>query len=266
LELFKIGFKDIGVLDVVDIILVGVILFQLYKLLRGSLAFNIFIGLLLVYVAWLLVKALNMQLLSTILGQFIGVGVIAVIIVFQPEIRRFLLLLGRGKVWNRSNRWKNLFSLNLNIRTDSKQLAKELSEACNNLSRGKTGALIVIAETSKLQFFVDTGTAINSHITGELIESIFQKKGPIHDGAIIIADNKILAAKCILPVSENPDLPKTIGTRHRAAVGITENSDALAIIVSEDRKQLAYAEEGKLYMNISKEKLENVLTKALSFM
>lgn len=248
-----------------DVTLVALLLFQLYKLLKGSLAFNIFIGLLFVYVAWLLVKALNMQLLTTILGQFIGVGVIAVLIVFQPEIRRFLLLLGKTRVLKKDNIWKDLFSLNINLSSDSKAITKEIVSACKTLSEAKTGALIVIANTSKLQFFVDTGTKLNSNISAELLESIFNKKSPMHDGAVIIADNKILASKCILPVSENPDLPKSIGTRHRAAVGITENSDSLAILVSEDKGQLAYASQGRLFQKVTPENLETIILKALTF-
>jgi len=206
-----------------------------------------------------------MQLLTTILGQFIGVGVIAVLIVFQPEIRRFLLLIGRTRMLKKDSIWKDLFSLNINLSSDGKTLTKEIVNAFKTLSESKTGALIVIAKTSKLQFFVDTGTKLNSNISAELLESIFYKKSPMHDGAVIIADNKILASKCILPVSENPDLPKSVGTRHRAAVGITENSDSLAILVSEDNGQFAYAFEGKLFQKIAPEKLEEIIRKALIF-
>ncbi len=263
MELFKIGFLDVRLLDIIDVILVALLVFQIYRLLKGSLAFNIFIGLLLVYLCWWLVDALEMKLLSKILGPIIGVGMIAILIVFQPEIRRFLLYLGRARVLNKNNPWKNLLLLKFNLSVDHKTHTEQIIQACKNLYQTKTGALIVFAKTSKLQFFTDTGVPIKSYISAELLESIFLKKSPLHDGAVIIAENKILAAKCILPVSDNPDLPSRIGTRHRAAVGITENSDAIAIIISEDKKQFAYAEGGKLYTNISLEKLENIIKKAL---
>ena len=261
--LFNIGFLPIRLLDIVDIILVGILLFQIYKLLRGSLAFNIFFGLLLVFLVWLFVRALDMQLLEGILGQFIGVGVIALLIVFQPEIRRFLLFIGRGSMLRRDIFWKRLFSSMWTISADIEDRINEVTAAVDYFAKTKTGALIVFAKTSKLQFFANTGVEINGTISAKLFESIFNKGSPLHDGAVIIAENKILAAKCVLPVSENPDLPSRVGLRHRAAVGITDHSDAIAIVVSEEKGEIAYAREGKIKVNITVKELQRILNKAM---
>lgn len=247
----KIGFLEIRLLDILDIILVGILIFQLYKLVKGSLAFNIFIGLLIVYLASLVVQSFGMELLSGILGQFVGVGVIAVLIVFQPEVRRFLLYVGRGSRIGRESIWKKLSINKWRLSTQKEMQIKTIIRALDIFSRNKTGALIVYAITSKLQYYANTGEIMDANITSNLLESIFNKNSPLHDGAVIIAENKLLAAKCILPVSESPDIPSILGMRHRAAVGITEHSDAIALIVSEVNGQISYAYEGKLFTNVS---------------
>jgi len=263
--LFKIGFLEIRFLDIVDFLLVGFLLYQIYKLLRGSLAFNIFLGLLLIYLLWWLVKTLNMQLLAGILDQFISVGVIALLIVFQPEVRRFLLFIGKGSILKKGGLWRRLsFSKDWGLSAQVEQHKSEIILALNNLSKAKTGAIIVFAKTSKLQFFANTGVIIDGIISSKLLESIFDKKSPLHDGAIIIAGNKVTAANCVLPVSENPDLPSRIGLRHKAAVGITEHSDATAIIVSEEKGNISYAKEGKLKLTVNEQELDNIITKALA--
>ena len=216
-----------------------------------------------VYLAWLVVKTLNMELLSSILGQFIGIGVLAVLIVFQPEIRRFLLYIGRSRVFTKDRSWRSLLKLQLKIPSEKESYVTEISKACKRMSKTKTGALIVFAKTSRLQFFANTGTSIGGYITAELLESIFMKNSALHDGAVIIADLEIVAARCILPVSENPDLPTWAGLRHRSAIGITEHSDAIAIIISEETGEYSYAEEGKLHARVSAEELNEVLHKAL---
>ncbi len=203
-----------------------------------------------------------MQLLSTILGQFIGVGVLAVLIVFQPEIRRFLLFIGRGKFFTRDNFWRNFFTSDWRMGGEADTYLLEIYKACQRFSKKRIGALIVIAGTSRLQFYTDTGVLIEGNITADTLEAIFYKNSPLHDGAVIIADNEILAAKCVLPVSDNPDLPSWAGMRHRSAVGITEHSDALAVAVSEESGYISYAHEGILYSNISLDQLYSVLTDA----
>lgn len=264
--LFKVGFLDVGILDFLDIFLVGLLLFQLYKLVRGSLALNIFIGLLVVYLASILVQSLEMTLLAGILGQFVGVGVIAVLIVFQPEVRRFLLFLGRGSRFGRESIWNKLSVKKWRISTQKEIQIKSIIRAVEALSRNSTGALIVFSITSKLQFFANSGEILEANITSNLLQSIFYKNNPLHDGAVIIAENKIIAAKCVLPVSENPDIPSHLGMRHRAGVGITEHSDALAIMVSEERGNVSYALDGKLYEDVTADELNNVMHHLLAKM
>lgn len=262
--LFKIGFLEMRALDVLDILLVGLLLFQLYKLLRGGLAFNIFIGLLFIYVVWLLVKALNMQLLSALLGQFINVGVIAVLIVFQPEIRRFLLYIGKGSlIRGQQSFLKKFFTKKWKVSLHEEEIINDISKTAETLVNSKTGAIIVLARASKLQLYANTGVIIDGVISSLLLENIFNKHNPMHDGAVIISDNKIIAAKCVLPISDNPDLPPDFGLRHRAAIGITEHSDAIALVISEEKGQIGIAKEGKIIYVSGKEELKNILRKEL---
>jgi uncharacterized protein (TIGR00159 family) len=251
-------FITIRFLDVLDILLVALLLYQLYMLIKGTVAFNIFIGLFLVYLFWLLVRALNMELLGSFMGQFIGVGIVALVVVFQPEIRRFLLLIGSNPQVNRFFRLEKLFSFEKVGPSSGRQL-KMIVRACENMARDKTGALIVIAQKSELKEYVRTGEKINSRISGALLETIFFKNTPLHDGAVIINGNKISAARCILPLTHNEDLNPLLGLRHRAAVGITENTDAIAIAVSEERGQISVAEKGKLTQNVTVIELSNIL-------
>jgi diadenylate cyclase len=236
-------FITVRFFDVLDIILVAFLMYQIFMLMRGTVAMNIVVAVFSFYLLWLLVKVLNMQLLGNILGQFIGVGIIALIIVFQQEIRRFLLIIGT-RYMTRKFSIENLFSYNLNA--PQKVNIKAIAQACENMSKTKTGALIVIARNSTLQLYGETGEIINANTTSSLIENIFFKNSPLHDGAIIIIDNKIYAARCILPVSENPGFPSIYGMRHRSAVGMSENNDSLIIIVSEETGNIAIAEQGRL--------------------
>jgi diadenylate cyclase len=246
-------------LDIIDVILVGLLMYQLYRLVRGSLAFNIFIGLLIIYLISLVVRSLDMELLSGILGQFIGVGVIALLIVFQPEVRRFLLFVGKGSRFGQSDFWSKLSVKNWRISTEKEAGINAIISAVDELSKSKTGALIVYTLSSRLQFIANTGVSLNAEISSQLLQSIFQKHSALHDGAIIISDNRILAAKCVLPVSESTDIPSKYGMRHRSAVGMSEHSDALTIIVSEETGEISYTYEGKLYPNVSTMQLREVL-------
>ncbi|MFN5628988.1 MAG: diadenylate cyclase CdaA [Bacteroidota bacterium] len=246
-------------IDAIDIVLVSILLFQFYRIVKGSVAINIFAGILSVYFLWLIVKALKMQLLSTILGQFIGVGVIALIIVFQQELRRFLLLIGTNGLFGKG-KWTEAL---LNIKFDSGDKKfldiHQLVKAFKSMSESKTGAIVVITTKTDLNFYANTGETIKAEVSARLIESLFYKNSPMHDGAVIISDNTILAARCVLPVSENDDFPAHLGMRHRAAVGITENTDAIAIVVSEQTGEIAFVKNGELKLGISAHQLKEIL-------
>jgi len=247
--------------DALDVLLVSFLLFQLYRILKGSVAINIFFGILSVYFLWLLVKAFKMQLLSGILGQFVGVGVIALIIVFQPEIRRFLLLIGTSGFFSKG-KMRFLFGNLLGEDSNKPELAiLSMVRACKNMSESRTGAIMVIATKTDLGFYANTGDPIEAHVSARLLESIFYKNSPLHDGAVIIDQNHIKAARCVLPVSERDDFPAQLGMRHRAASGITESTDAVAIIVSEQTGDITYSINGELYQNIRPEELKERLEK-----
>lgn len=250
-------FIHIGWLDVLDILLVSVIIYQLYKLVKGTVAINILTGILFVYLVWLIVRALNMQLLESILSQFIGVGVIAIIIVFQQEIRRFLLILGTSDLVK--NFSQSIFKVSIKQKRSHPLDILTIVKACKNMSETKTGAIIVITNNSELNFYINTGDAINAVVNIRLIESIFFKNNPLHDGAVVITDNVIRAARCVLPVTEKEDFPAHLGMRHRAAVGITENSDAIAIVVSEQTGEITVAKNGELTINMTIQQLSKML-------
>lgn len=253
------GFLDFDLLDLLDILLVSALLYQLYKLVRGTVAIKIFIGLASTYLFWKLVGALQMEVLSEILGQFIGVGVLAVIIVFQQEIRKFLLLIGTTSFSNKND----FFNL---ITKPKKGLALNINEiqtAFKSLSKTKTGALLIITRNTELGTYEDTGKRVDAKVGAPVLESIFFKNSPLHDGAVIITKNKIVAASCVLPVSDSVNLPTHMGLRHRSAASITEMTDALALIVSEETGKIAYFKQGRLKENISLSTLEEYLKRDL---
>ena len=258
---FKIGFLEVGWKDVVDIVMVSLLLFQLYKLMRGTLAVRIFLGFLLVYIAFLVVKSLQMELLTAILGQFIGVGVIAVIILFQQEIRKFLMLIGKSTSVD-DKFFKNLLNRRKSEKDDSLDIAP-IVDAAKTLGSMNMGALVVFAKSSELKFYAESGDTLDAQISKRLLISIFQKNSPLHDGAVIIENNRIKAARCILPVSENDEIPANYGLRHRAAIGMTEVTDSIVLIVSEETGQTSIAINGILFNNLSrtelKQKLRNYL-------
>jgi diadenylate cyclase len=257
----QIGFLELRILDVLDILLVALLLFYLYRLHKGSIAFNIFIGVAFLYLVWYFVKALDMKMLSRILGQFIELGVLAFVILFQPEIRRFLLMLGKGRTIAKSNILKNIFQQK---EQDHSVDINHIALAMKNLANTKTGALIVISGSSQLQFICATGVSLNADISAKLLESIFEKNSPIHDGAIIVSNNKILAAGCTLTLSESQNLPKRVGTRHRAAVGVSEHSDAMAFIVSEETGRISVTDNGNLELDVTMNQLKRRLKKAFT--
>ena len=257
-----ISFISFGINDAIDILLVAVILYLAYNLVKGTPAINIFIGLALIYVAYIVIKAFELKLLSSLLGKFVNVGVIAVMIVFQQEIRKFLLYIGSNEFLRNKN-WKTLFTFN-SAPKESQDIPLDipmLVNACFNMSASKTGALIVIARRSNLKFFINTGDVIDSGLTDRMLENIFYKNSPLHDGAVIIQDNRIVAARCVLPVTEKENFPANYGMRHRAAVGITENTDALAITVSEQTGEVSITLFGEINPNLSREKFVYLLEK-----
>ena len=251
------GLFNFRLVDVIDIILFAILLYEIYNLVKGTAGIRIFIGIIAVYLLWKVVKTLQMQLLTEILGQFISVGVIALIVVFQPEIRQFLLMVGNIKII-RNQRKRFLFwhfkinnPVNLNI--------DKIVKACQKMAETKTGALIVIAQQHELAPFLATGQPVDAKISDLLLETIFFKNSPLHDGAVIIIGMNILAARCILPLSNRDDIPPFYGLRHRAAIGITEKSDAIAIIVSEERGEIAVSHEGILHENTTPAALSHFL-------
>ncbi len=264
MELFHVGFISVRLLDIIDILIVAFLLYKIYQLLKGGTAMNIFVGIVSMYVIWFLfVKILDMQLLGAILGQFMSVGVLALIIVFQQEVRRFLLVLGSNSFAGKDSFTRKLLPWNWNSTPATAPNIIPIVKACAGMAKTKTGAIIVLARTSDLKFFQDTGDLMDADVSKRLLESIFFKNSPLHDGAVIIENNKIKAARCVLPVTENTDLPAQYGMRHRAALGITEQSDAISIIVSEETGLISVAIEGSIHANLSPEELERILEKEM---
>ncbi len=241
-------FIHIRLLDIIDILLVAVLLYQLYLLVRGTVALNIIVVIAVIYIFWWVTRALQMELLSSIIGQVIGVGVIALIIVFQQEIRRFLIYMGSRYVDG------NMISLDriFNMRFEAKPRIpiKSVLKAVMQMSQTKTGALIVIRRKSNLKMYTESAEILNSATSSRLITSIFNKTGPLHDGALVMDRDQLVAARVILPVTDKPDLPPEYGLRHRAALGISEVTDSLVIVVSEETGQISIAENGILQKNI----------------
>ncbi|WP_075602778.1 diadenylate cyclase CdaA [Saccharicrinis aurantiacus] len=250
-------FLDIRFIDVIDIAAVAYLMYRIYKLIRGTVAQNIFFGLFAFIIVWIVIKSLNMHLSGSILDNIVNVGVIALIVVFQQEIRRFFLLLGTRYNLANTFSFDKLFSTNttgvMNIYN------KPIVRACQALSKTKTGALIVVSKKAELLDYVQTGELVNAVISTRILENIFFKNSPLHDGAVIIARNQIKAAGCILPVSQSMDLPKKFGLRHRAALGVTESADAAAIVVSEETGKISYFYGGNINHDLSPDDLSDLL-------
>lgn len=238
-----LDFLDIRIFDVIDIVLVAVLLYYIYNLVKGSAAINIFIGIVIVYLGWKFTQLLKMEMLSSILGQFIGAGMFALIVVFQQEIRKFLLMVGSTNFGAKRNFLRQLKFMkdnNNEILTDVTAIIK----ACESMGSTSTGALIVIQRNTSLDFVKNSGDSMEIELNQPIIESVFYKNSTLHDGAMVIEDNKITATRVILPVSNDRSIPLRFGLRHRAAVGITEKTDALALVVSEETGQTSYIKNG----------------------
>ena len=255
-------FLNLRILDIVDIVFVAILLFYLYKLVKGTVAVNIFIGIVIIYLIWKLTQLLQMELLSNVLGEFIGVGMFALIVVFQQEIRKFLLMIGSSNFTQQGKIFKQLRFVkdDTQIKTNVNALVK----ACESMGRSYTGALIIIQKSTKLDFVKNSGDKMNIELNQPIIEAIFFKNSPLHDGAIVIEDNKITATRVILPVSNDRTIPLRFGLRHRAAVGITEKTDALALVVSEETGQISYLKDGKFVMFEDTNDLTNKLKEDLT--
>tara|TARA_B100001093_G_scaffold328588_1_gene313601 strand:- start:55077 stop:55823 length:747 start_codon:yes stop_codon:yes gene_type:complete len=240
------------VLDIIDIISVFLLVYLLYRLVKGTIAINIFLSLTFIYLFWQIVAFFELKLLSEILGQFIGFGVIILAIIFQSELRKFLIILGKGKFLTQKFLFKSKYISSLDI--------KSVVDACDSMSKNKTGAILIITQIDDLNMFSETGVNINGEISTQIIESIFYKNSPLHDGATIIKNNLIISAGCILPIS-NKTLPKKFGVRHRAAIGITEEYDAIAIVISEETGMISYVKQGELFNNRTIIQLEQFLNR-----
>jgi diadenylate cyclase len=246
---------------ILDILLLAIIIYQLYNLIRGTIAANIFIGLAIIYVLYYIVPETKMPLLAGILKKVADVGIIAVIVLFQQEIRRFLLLVGKNASLQRNKAWWRYFFGKSEDEKNNYARIKPIIDACKSLKQSRTGALIVFAKFYDEQIYQNSCEFLDSKISRRLLESIFQKNSPLHDGAVVISENKIKAASCILPLTDKTDLPLQFGLRHRAGIGVTENNEATAIIVSEETGEISYAKQGRIKMNIGFAELEKLLNK-----
>ncbi len=240
------GFLNLSFADILDIILLGFIIFLGFKWIRGSSAMSIFIAIISLYIIRVVVSAMNMKLMSAIMGTVLDVGVIALIIIFQPEIRRFLTNLGnKYQTMNKGGKFLGKIIGGEDSTVDG-EAVNEISEACRRMSESKTGALIVLSRKANLESIINTGDIIDAAIHRRLIMSLFFKNSPLHDGAIVLRHNRIVAARCTLPITEKRNVSARYGMRHRAAIGITEETDAEAIVVSEETGHISFAKNGKV--------------------
>lgn len=247
-----------GIKDFFDILLVAIIMYQIYRLLKGTQAMHIFYAILGFIVIWFIVRfILRMELLGSILNTIVNVGTIILVIIFQEEIRNFLSALGGHSSNGLIGRLKNIVIPGNNEESDSN--IEEIIDAVSNCSITKTGLLIVMQNNADLTNYIKTGEIINAKISARLIKNIFFKNTPLHDGALIISNNKMVSAGCILPVSHNLNIPKQFGLRHRAALGISEKTDALAIVVSEETGSISVTQNGEIKHNLTADELKEIL-------
>ncbi len=261
MEIFKFYDFKFTLINIIDVVLVAAICFQIYRLLKGSLAFNMLLGFVAIYIFWIIVRLLGMPLLETILGQFTQVGIIAIFIVFQQEIRKFLLLIGKGTFGKEQKSVFRFLPWNWKIEQGFHTNYEEIVEACESLAQSHTGALIVFPKTSEMKLISTSGEWIDANISKRLIIAIFNKTSPLHDGAVIIANSKIKAVNVVLPLSDNPDVQNKYGLRHLSAIGITEQTDAIALVVSEERGSIVIAKGGKILEDMSHAEIVAFLNK-----
>ena len=242
-----LGFLHLSFVDILDIALVAAIIYAALRWLKGSSAMNIFIAIIFLLVAHLVADSLQMKMVGTLLGTLLDVGAIALIIIFQPEIRRFLNRIGSsaGKTIDKRNFLRWLLPSKAMMEVDGKDI-DEIAQACMEMGEQKVGALIILRKRNELEDIIATGDRIDARISNRLIQNIFFKNSPLHDGAMIISDGRILAARCTLPISERGDLPASYGMRHKAAMGISEQTDADIIVVSEQTGRISFVHDSKV--------------------
>ncbi len=255
-------FFSFGIKDIIDIATVALLLYYFYRLMKESRSQNVFTGIIVFVIAWLFVsQVLEMRLLGSIMDQLVSVGVIGLIVLFKDEIRKFLYEIGERQ---RAKKFINLFFHRDSVQQVDKKAIMPIVWACMDMAKGKVGALIVIERATPLDDIVQTGEIIDANVNKLLIENIFFKNSPLHDGAMVISKRRIKAAGCILPVSHNMDIPKELGLRHRAALGISQASDAIAVVVSEETGRISAAIKGNFRLRLSAEDLESLLTKEMT--
>ncbi|GIZ16308.1 diadenylate cyclase CdaA [Capnocytophaga catalasegens] len=257
-------FLDFSIIDAIDIILVGLLLYYIYKLLKGSVAINIFLGIVIIFVIWKVTQLVGMELLSGILGQFIGMGFFALIVVFQQEIRKFLLVVGSTNITKKGFFKKLSFLRNAKIDSSVRQTIETLVSACRKMGLENTGALIILERNQSLDFVKNSGDKMNIEVNQPILESIFYKNSPLHDGAIIVEENYVVATRVILPVVSQSVIPKRFGLRHRAAISITEKTDATALVVSEETGKISYIKNGEFVLFNTDEELIQIMEKDFS--
>lgn len=242
--MIPLGFLDFGIKDLIETAIIAVAIFYMYRWIRGSFAVPAFFGIIIIFAVNALVSVLGLSTINFILRRVTDVGILAVIIIFQPEIRKLLYNLGQN------TRFDKIFA-----QKESDSVIDEVIDAVKSMARSKTGALIVFAKTATMHDLVDAGIKIDAKVSSKLLMTIFQKDTPLHDGAVIIRSDRIVAASCYLPISQNPNISSTFGTRHRAALGISESSNVLVIVVSEETGRISVARNGSLISGMTVQKL-----------
>ncbi len=250
--LFRIGFLPITFVDIIDILIVTAIIYKLYEFLKGSVAIRMFIGLLVILFFSIFGELLNMSALSWIMSSLKTVWVLAFVIVFQPELRRLLIYLGQNRI------------VRTFVKVGDLKFIDHIIEASLELSKKNYGALIVLVRDMGIKNVIETGINLQAHVSGALITSVFNPRSPMHDGALVIQNDIAVAAKCLLPLSQNPDIDPALGTRHRAALGLSEQADAFVIVVSEETGMISYAENGKLVRGLTESLLRKQLDEIFS--
>lgn len=250
--MIPIGFLEFGIKDFIEVLIITMVLFYLYRWIRGTFAIQAAVGLVFIIIINAVVSALGLSTINFILRGILDVGVLAVIIIFQPEIRKLLYRLGQNTNLDR-----------FFVRSNPDTVIDEVIEAVRNMSHSQTGALIVFARTSSLQDLVDVGVKLDARVNSQLLQTIFNKSTPLHDGAVVIRNNRIVAASCYLPISQNQNISSVFGTRHRAAVGITETNNVFVVVVSEETGRISIAQKGSLTSGLTIQKLRSEMQEAL---
>ncbi len=249
-------FEDIRVLNLVDVAILGLLLYLIFRLLKGTTAFTVSVGLYILILIYGIAKHFEMPILSSFLGAFWDLGIIFVIVIFRQEIRRFLMLLGKNVLTGNKFSIARILPMAMTYKEKELHMMEAVLEACYHMSEEKTGALIVFTGTTELKYISQSGTNTDAVVSSKIIETFFNKTSPLHDGALIINKNRIKAAGCILPISQEiTNLPENVGTRHRSAVSVTNQNDAIAIIVSEENGNISIAKQGLLFYNLNKQQL-----------